>query len=103
MLGDATHLMPPYAGEGVNLAMLDALELSNCLTSQDFPDLQSAIAADERQMRQRAAAAAEMTLASTKMLHGPDAVTNLLRLFHDFDMAAPQAEGGQAHAHAGLS
>ena len=34
ILGDAAHLMPPYAGEGVNMAMLDALELSQCLLNE---------------------------------------------------------------------
>lgn len=32
LLGDAAHLMPP-SGDGVNLAMLDALELSECLSN----------------------------------------------------------------------
>lgn len=47
LLGDAAHLMPPYAGEGVNMAMLDALELSNCLADNQFKDVQAAIAAYE--------------------------------------------------------
>lgn len=86
MLGDAAHWMPPYAGEGVNLAMLDALELSNCLTSAAFPDLPTAIATYEHQMRTRAAAAAKMTLDSMVMLHSPNAVENLIKMFSDFEM-----------------
>lgn len=53
LIGDAAHLMPP-SGEGVNTAMLDALDLSECLTSNKFPDLQSAIGAYESVMRDRA-------------------------------------------------
>jgi 2-polyprenyl-6-methoxyphenol hydroxylase-like FAD-dependent oxidoreductase len=81
LLGDAAHLMPPYAGEGVNMAMLDALELSQCLTSPEFPDLQAAIAHYEQHMRRRAAVVAQETLEQTEALHSPGALTYLLELF----------------------
>jgi 2-polyprenyl-6-methoxyphenol hydroxylase-like FAD-dependent oxidoreductase len=81
MLGDAAHLMPPYAGEGVNMAMLDALELSRCLSSSEFPDTQAAIAAYERQMRLRAGAIATMTLEQTASLHSAGAIANMMALF----------------------
>ncbi len=88
MLGDAAHWMPPYAGEGVNMAMLDALELSHCLTSTAFPDVQTAIATYEHQMRTRASAAAQATLDAMVMLHAPNAVENLIKMFSDFEMPA---------------
>ena len=78
MLGDAAHLMPPYAGEGVNMAMQDALELSQCLTSENFPDIHSAIAAYEKQMRARASEIGAITMESTAALHSPDAISFLL-------------------------
>ncbi|SDS10790.1 2-polyprenyl-6-methoxyphenol hydroxylase [Mucilaginibacter mallensis] len=81
MLGDAAHLMPPYAGEGVNMAMLDALELSRCLVSENFADTQAAIAAYEKQMRARASETARDTLESTAALHSPDAITFLINVF----------------------
>lgn len=81
MLGDAAHLMPPYAGEGVNMAMLDALELAECLLSDDFADTHTAIAAYEKQMRARASEIAQMTLEQTAALHSPQALTHLLELF----------------------
>lgn len=82
MLGDAAHLMPPYAGEGVNMAMLDALELSNCLTSGAYTNTQTAIADYENQMRARASEVARLTLAQTASLHSSDAIPNLLELFN---------------------
>jgi 2-polyprenyl-6-methoxyphenol hydroxylase-like FAD-dependent oxidoreductase len=83
LLGDAAHLMPPYAGEGVNMAMLDALELSNCLTSSQFSSLQAAIAHYEQHMRQRASAVAQETLEQTEALHSPHALAHLVRLFSE--------------------
>jgi 2-polyprenyl-6-methoxyphenol hydroxylase-like FAD-dependent oxidoreductase len=80
MLGDAAHLMPPYAGEGVNMAMLDALELSECFTSDDFPDALSAITAFEKQMRIRASETAAQTLESTDALHAPDAIAYIMQI-----------------------
>ncbi|WP_375437324.1 FAD-dependent oxidoreductase [uncultured Hymenobacter sp.] len=82
MLGDAAHLMPPYAGEGVNMAMLDALELSNCLTNELFCSLQAAIAHYEQHMRQRAAKVAQETLDQTEALHSPQGLAHLVSLFN---------------------
>ncbi|NHA07321.1 FAD-dependent monooxygenase [Mucilaginibacter sp. HC2] len=80
ILGDAAHLMPPYAGEGVNMAMQDALELSHSLLSNDFADTQSAIAAYETQMRARASEIAMITMESTEALHSPKAIDFLLSI-----------------------
>ncbi|MCR6637597.1 MAG: FAD-dependent monooxygenase [Sporocytophaga sp.] len=84
MLGDAAHVMPPYAGEGVNMAMLDALELSNCLLNPELLDVQSAIASYESEMLLRFAEVASLTLEQTELLHSANAISNMLELFNQY-------------------
>jgi 2-polyprenyl-6-methoxyphenol hydroxylase-like FAD-dependent oxidoreductase len=84
IIGDAAHLMPPYAGEGVNMAMLDALQLSESLTSGTFTDLKSAIAYYEEQMFARFAQMGKETLDNTDFMHSPDGLKKLLEMFHQF-------------------
>lgn len=81
LLGDAAHVMPPFAGEGANMAMLDALELSECLTSDHFITLGEAISHYEIQMRQRAAEATKESLENGDKMHSEKALDDMLEFF----------------------
>ncbi|PIF45423.1 2-polyprenyl-6-methoxyphenol hydroxylase-like FAD-dependent oxidoreductase [Chryseobacterium sp. 52] len=82
LLGDAAHVMPPFAGEGANMAMLDALELSECLVSDQFNTLQEAITHYENQMRARAAEATKESLENGDRMHSETALSTMLEFFN---------------------
>ena len=80
LLGDAAHIMPP-SGEGVNLAMLDALELCECLTNDELNDLQTAMATYEKEMVIRAAKEARDSMEMKEWMHEEGAQTTFIQLF----------------------
>jgi 2-polyprenyl-6-methoxyphenol hydroxylase-like FAD-dependent oxidoreductase len=81
IIGDAAHVMPPFAGEGVNMAMLDALELSESLASDSYHTLQEAIANYEINMRQRASVIAKQSLENGEKMHHENALKTMLDFF----------------------
>ena len=82
LIGDAAHVMPPYAGEGVNMAMLDALTLSKLLLGE--ASSLEAIAMYEAEMVARMQNMTSDTMANTEMFYAPDASHRVVALFQSF-------------------
>lgn len=69
LIGDAGHLMPPFAGEGVNMGLMDAYQLTENLTNGEFETLQDAIDDYEQKMFDYALEAQRTTYQMEELLH----------------------------------
>lgn len=86
MIGDAAHWMPPYAGEGANVAMQDAFELAERLTNGKFSTIKSAIADFEKDMVKRGSFATQQTLENAEKMFSPTGGEQMRALFQQVKM-----------------
>ena len=99
LLGDAAHLMSPFAGAGANLALLDGLELGLALadlkekgTLGDGSAVSAAVAAFEENMCAMAGRISEKANGNLAVCVGPDTPQAMIKRFGEM-AAAGEREG----------
>ena len=94
VIGDAAHLMTPFAGEGVNLAMWDAMLLGKSLASVLNGGLEKdkvweAMREFEEDMFKRAGEMAQETWDNMQMFVRPDAAEKVVGMFETMGQDGP--------------
>ncbi|MFJ6901991.1 FAD-dependent oxidoreductase [Streptomyces hokutonensis] len=80
LLGDAAHVMSPFAGEGANLAMLDGAQLGLAIAAHPG-DTEKALAVYEEELFSRSEEKAAESAAGLEMCFGPDPIAQLIGVF----------------------
>ncbi|MGI5490097.1 FAD-dependent oxidoreductase [Microtetraspora malaysiensis] len=86
LLGDAAHLMSPFAGEGANLAMLDGAELGQAIAAHPG-DTEAALAAYEEALFPRSEASAAESASSLETMFGERGLERMIEFFNSHHQA----------------
>lgn len=89
LLGDAAHLMSPFAGEGANLALIDGADLGRCLAEHPG-DTEAALSAYEEILFPRAERTAQESVEGLEAIFAPTAPQPLADMFAGFGAGAEQ-------------
>ena len=99
LLGDAAHLMSPFAGEGANLALLDGAELGQAIA--DHPGRsEAALSAYEDGLFPRSERSAGASARSQRLMFGPDGLDLMVDAFSGVDSTMFDAQPMVQEAHA---
>ncbi|MET8764031.1 NAD(P)/FAD-dependent oxidoreductase [Lentzea sp. NPDC004782] len=88
LLGDAAHVMSPFAGEGANLAMFDGAELALAIAAHPG-DTEAALATYEQALFPRSEASAAESAASLDTMFGPRGLEQMVEFFTSGPAAQP--------------
>lgn len=84
LVGDAAHVMSPFAGEGANLAMYDGARLAEAIAAH-HGDTEAALTEYETELFTRSTETARESAESLDIIFAPDAPKGLVDMFETFD------------------